>query len=471
MAAFVGRTRELKSLDRQLARVSSNIGQAEPGRCILVRGRRRVGKSRLLEHFCETSGHPYVFFSASQQGARELALFAEEVTQSNLPGSDLFNDSNPGSWDAALRTLAAAVDEHTPTIVVIDEFPYLVDHDPSIEATFQKQWDRLLSNKPVLLVLIGSDLAMMEALSTHGRPFYQRGTDMVVGALSPTETAAIVGSAGAAEAFDAYLITGGLPLICDDWPRGLTMWNYLEAVLDEPTSPLIVSAERALAAEFPSEAQARLVLSQIGAGEVTFTNIARAAGGIQKASANRSLELLVKKRVVVKDVPLSTKPSSETRYRVADPYLRFWLKFIGPHLAEIERGRADRVLDRIRRDWASWRGRAIEPVVREALVRLSPVTGLPAADHVGGYWTRRNVPEIDIIAGDASPIARQLAYAGTIKWLDNKPLTTADVNQLIRDLDDVPGADTSLPIVAVSRNGVTAPGVTALGPDDLIEAW
>ena len=179
----------------------------------------------------------------------------------------------------------------------------------------------------------------------------------------------------------------------------------------------------------------------------------------------------MKKRVVVKDVPLSTKPSSETRYRVADPYLRFWLKFIGPHLAEIERGRADRVLDRIRRDWASWRGRAIEPVVREALVRLSPVTGLPAADHVGGYWTRRNVPEIDIIAGDASPIARQLAYAGTIKWLDNKPLTTADVNQLIRDLDDVPGADTSLPIVAVSRNGVTAPGVTALGPDDLIEAW
>lgn len=104
-------------------------------------------------------------------------------------------------------------------------------------------------------------------------------------------------------------------------------------VLAEPTSPLIVSAERVLAAEFPTEAQARLVLGQIGAGEVTFTRIARAAGGLQQASANRSLELLTRKRIVAKDLPLSTVPSGEARYRVADPYLRFWLRFIGPHMA------------------------------------------------------------------------------------------------------------------------------------------
>lgn len=471
MAAFVGRTRELKSLDHLLERVRSGLGKAAPGQCILVRGRRRVGKSRLLEQFCEKSGVPYVFFCASQQGAREAVLFGEEVAQSSLPGCELFVDSRPETWDAALRTLAAAVDEAGPTIVVIDEFPYLVGQDSSIEATFQKQWDRLLSKKPVLLVLIGSDLTAMEALGAHSRPFYQRGTEMVVGALSPVETAEIVGSPTAADAFDAYLVTGGLPLICDGWPARLTMWEFLEGALSEPTSPLIVSAERVLAAEFPAEAQARSVLTQIGAGEVTFTNIARAAGGLQQMSAKRSLDLLGKKYVVAKELPLSTATSHEARYRVADPYLRFWLRFIGPYMPEIERGRGDRVLTRIVRDWATWRGRAIEPIIREALCRLSPVTGLPAADYVGGFWTRNNIPEIDIIAGDASPVAHKLAYAGTIKWLDNKELTQADVHQLVGNLTQVPGATAGLPLVAVSRSGVNATGVVRLGPGDLIAAW
>jgi hypothetical protein len=78
----------------------------------------------------------------------------------------------------------------------------------------------------VLLVLVGSDLTMMEALNTHGRAFFQRGTEMVVPPLSPTETAAIVGSASAADAFDAHLVTGGLPLICNEWDQSVPMWDF-----------------------------------------------------------------------------------------------------------------------------------------------------------------------------------------------------------------------------------------------------
>lgn len=80
-----------------------------------------------------------------------------------------------------------------------------------------------------------------------------------------------------------------------------------------------MSAERALAAEFPDQAQARSVLAQIGSGELTFSNIARAAGGLQAGSLSRALETLGTKRVVVREVPLSTKPSKEARYRVNDP--------------------------------------------------------------------------------------------------------------------------------------------------------
>lgn len=469
MARFIGREKELRSLRRALDGV--DVANRR-GQCLLIRGRRRVGKSHLVEEFTERAGVPTVFFAASRQHQREVELFTSEVADSTLPDRDLLTAANPQDWDAALRLLSAALPDDERSVVVIDEFPYLLTDDPNLDAVFQKQWDRLLSRKPVLLILIGSDLAMMEQLNTYGRAFYQRATEMVVPPLSPVETAEIVGVDDPADAFDAFLLTGGLPLICQEWPTGMTMWEYLSDALYEPTSALVVSAERALAAEFPDDALARTVLQQIGAGERTFSNIQRAAGGLQPTSTTRSLELLIDKRVVAREVPLSTKLSRETRYRVADPYLRFWLQFIGPHFAELERGRGDRIVARITAGWTSWRGRAIEPVIREAINRLQPINDLPESGTVGGYWTRTNVPEIDIVGADHGPVAKKVHFAGTIKWLENSPLDQHDLNSLIGHLDDIPGASKATPTLAVSRSGVTASGATrALGPEDLLAAW
>lgn len=146
------------------------------------------------------------------------------------------------------------------------------------------------------------------------------------------------------EAFDAYLVSGGLPLILDEWAQGESLHDYLARAVTDPTSALLASAERALAAEFPLQSQAGVVLRAIGSGERTFSSIARAAGGIPQASLARALRLLSAKRIVDVALPLSTRPSRETRYLVADPYLRFWLSFLGPYLHEIERGRGDLTL-------------------------------------------------------------------------------------------------------------------------------
>src|SRR5262249_29014848 len=71
-----------------------------------------------------------------------------------------------------------------------------------------------------------------------------------------------------------------------------------------------------------------------------------------------------------------------------DPYLRFWLRFIQPHLPEIERLRGDLTLARITAGWTAWRGRAIEPLLWVSLARLLPAGGSPAAAALGGYPTR-----------------------------------------------------------------------------------
>jgi hypothetical protein len=105
----------------------------------------------------------------------------------------------------------------------------------------------------------------------------------------------------------------------------------------DPLSALLVSGERALAAEFPPDSQARLVLGAIGSGERTYSKIQQAAGGMAQATLNRALHLLTAKRIVLASTPLSIRRSRETRYSVADPHLRFWLTFLGPHVPEIER--------------------------------------------------------------------------------------------------------------------------------------
>ena len=293
-----------------------------------------------------------------------------------------------------------------------------MDRIDAFEGMLQRAWDRLLSRKPVLLLLVGSDLSMMEALNGYDRPFHQRGREMVVGPLNPADIGEMLDLSPAA-AFDAALITGGLPLICAEWRAGADVWEFLRDSLDNPISALLVSAERSLAAEFPPQAMSREVLRAIGSGERTFTNIARAAGGIAHTTLTRATDVLTEKRVVAAELPLSLRPSKERRYRVADPYLRFWLAFLDPHMAEIERMRGDLTLARIKEQWTSWRGRAIEPLVRESLARLLPDGLLPAAPAIGGYWTRSNDVEIDLVGADRQPVAKQLLFLGSVKWLEN----------------------------------------------------
>ena len=467
---FVGRRRELATLGRILDEVRAAAGSSQPGRCLILRGRRRIGKSALVEEFVQRSEVPYVFHTAEIGfGHDPVAEFARDVAVSTLPEAGLFEEAAPGNWAAALRQLAGVLPDDQASVVVLDELPYLMDEAGAFESVLQRAWDRELSRKPVLLLLIGSDLSMMEALTSYGRPFHQRGADMPIGPLNVGDVAAMTGLA-AADAFDAELVTGGLPIVCSRWRPGEDLWSFLEHELADPVSPLVASAQLSLAAEFPDQAQARTVLGAIGSGERTFTNIARAAGGISHSTLTRATELLIDKRVVVGELPVSLQPSKERRYRITDPYLRFYFAFLGSHLAEIDRMRSDLTLQRIRQGWTAWRGRAVEPLVRESLMRLLPSRGVPAAPAVGSYWTRSNDVEIDIVGADREPVAKELSFLGSIKWLENAPFDPHDLVALQRHRDRV--TDAPVPLLAVSRSGCSTRQVDAVfGPEDLLHPW
>jgi hypothetical protein len=479
MSNFVGRRHELASLSDLLEEVRTWRAD-EAGRALLLRGRRRVGKSRLVEEFCESADVPWVFFTATagESPVREREEFIRVVAEeSTLPHREDFRGLAVPTWAAFLRQLAVGLPPDQPSIVVIDELPHLVAGDAAFEGALQTAWDRYLSRRPVLLIGVGSDLSMMTMLTEYGRPFHQRATEMVLPPLSPAAVQELT-QLSAADAVDAFLVTGGLPLICRQWLPGTPVVDFLHRSFADPVSALVVSGERSLAAEFPSELQARRVLSIVGgAGERTFANIARRAGGdgesMPPSTLTAALGALVDKGLVVAETPLSTKPAPrDKRYRVADPYLRFWLTFVGPSLPLLERGRADLAMRQWARHWQSWRGRTVEPVIRDAVARLLPSTQWPETLAVGGWWPRTNRPEIDLVGADREPVARAVTFVGTVKWRERAPLTGGDAAELARNALAVPGVSAQTPLVAVSRGGVEASGFAAVWrPEDLVDAW
>jgi hypothetical protein len=116
----------------------------------------------------------YPGFTRGRNPVAERADFTTTVTHSPLGHAELVSGFQAGDWNQALRALAIALPDDAPSIAVIDEVPWLVEQDPEFEGALQTVWDRHLSAKPVLLVLVGSDISVMEALGSHNRPGARR---------------------------------------------------------------------------------------------------------------------------------------------------------------------------------------------------------------------------------------------------------------------------------------------------------
>ena len=399
---FLDRGRELSRLRRALSRPG--------GALIAVYGRRRCGKSRLLQEALRDCEHAYYLADLSGAGVQRAALAVEAARV--VPG---FAAATYPDWAAILETWRTRAPEGA--WLVLDELPYLVQTSPALPSILQRVVD-LPGARPIRLILCGSSQRMMHGLVLdETAPLYGRATEIIkVGPLPP---AALRGALplNAEDAVAAYAVWGGLPR---NWELAADYGSTVEAlsslVLDR-NGVLHGEPPRLLLDDMRSTVQAHSLLALIGGGSHRLSELGGRLGQ-PATNLSRPLARLIDLGYVRRELPFDESPRSSRRslYRLADPFLLFWYRFVAPQRSRLAHDLVEPVRDEVLERLPGHVAEVWEELARDSVPRLA-LHGRrwnPAAR----WWGKGTdgVPlEIDVVAESAD---RRHLLVGEAKWSD-----------------------------------------------------
>lgn len=405
-SAFVDREAELALLEEQYRAPGASL--------FILYGRRRVGKTELLRHFAASRRH--VFFVADQAPAAvqigELSRRIWALVHGEPPEAVTFP-----SWEALLRFMGQMA-AGEPLLVVLDEVPYLVESDRSVPSVLQRVWDETLRHTHLKLILCGSLVSFMEReLLGHKSPLFGRRTGQYQ--LEPMTFRQATGffpERSPAWRVVAYAVFGGMPaylvlLAGEEDLDGALVRHVLRkgGVLFEEPRFLLTQ-------ELHQPANYFGLLAAIAGGKTRLNEITQAAYLPDRAATSRYLDILRTMGLIEREVPVTEPAPERSRrgiYRIKDPFLRFWFRFVYPYRTELETGGPELVLERfIRPRLNEFVGAAFEEIARQHVRELARRGELPfVPSRIGRWWNRAT--EIDVVA---LSVEEGQLLVGEAKW-------------------------------------------------------
>jgi len=373
---FVDRESELRLLEEEWEKPG--------GRLIILYGRRRIGKTRLIGEF--TRDKPGVLYFA-EDTSPSLQMRQLQASCAAFLNDSLMASLEIGSWEQLFTYLA----KHPPAsrgYLVIDEFTYLAKNDPSILSALQKTWDTDLAGSPWCILLCGSMLGLMSDLALSSTsPIYGRRTrDMLLEALQFSDARKFL-SVPPIDALKIYLSIGGVPeylLKAGDYETfsGFTTREFFDRYGYFYREPYFI-----LSQEFRELKMYQSILQAIANGNTTPAPIAQFCG-LDSRHLYPYLESMTRLGIIERELPVLVN-TKKGIYRIKDRLFDFWYTFVFPNRQSIELNQVS--IPEAHFD--PYFGRQFEAFVRhEVIPKLFP------GYTIGRWWYGEE--EIDIVGYD-----------------------------------------------------------------------
>lgn len=400
---FLGRQQELTALHTEYDRSRPSL--------ILIRGRRRVGKSTLILE--SLRDRPHLYYQANRLTSSENLGLLRQTVRDTL-GPDPVLDGLT-TWASLLLYLARLSSQRPGLTLVLDEFPYLCDADNALPSIVQQVWDRVQQeNLPFNLILCGSSVAFMSELLAERNPLHGRQTlSLDLPPLSYREAGQRFPDWSLADRVYAFAIFGGMPYylaLCD--PEVSLKENALQVILRNG-APLHDEPTHLLQAELQNVARYATVLRAVADGCTTWNEILNRVPELESSQhLSPYISKLEELRLIEVTRSLDAPPKGRNRrYRLADPFLAFWYHFALPNYSALQAGQAEAVWQHvIEPNLDQYVGNTFERICRDYM-RLygQEAFGIPARE-VGSIWSGDF--DVDVAA---TLLNGQVVY-GECKW-------------------------------------------------------
>ena len=406
---FIGREREVAALDR--------LYESNKFEFAVIYGRRRVGKTALINHFIDNKEAIY-FMGVESNEKQNLENFSKSIIEYS---SGIEAETSFLSFQAALEYVFKLA-EKKRFILAIDEYPYVARSSKSLASTLQLLIDKYKDTSQLMLILCGSSMSYMEdEVLAYKSPLYGRRTaQMKIQPFSFEETCRCFKNFSDEDKALAYGIVGGTPQYLLQIDDRLSIEDNIKNTYLNPISFLYEEPTNLLKQEVREPAIYTAIITAIAVGASRMSDISNKVGEDSNICANY-LKSLINLGIVKKETPYGEKTSRKSIYSIEDNMFRFWYRFVPNNNSVIMRGAADIVYRRIEPQLSEYMGTVFEEICKQYLWKLLLDGNSPVEfSELGRWWgndpIEKKQTEIDIM-GEQD---KQTALFGECKWTNEK---------------------------------------------------
>ena len=372
---FIGREKELNALDQ--------LYKSDKFEFVVIYGRRRVGKTALINHFID--GKKSIYFMGVESNEKQNL---ENMSKSIMEYSNgIQADTYFASYQAALEyTFQLAEKERV--ILAIDEYPYVARGSKSWASTLQLLIDKHKDSSKLMLILCGSSMSYMEDhVLAYKAPLYGRRTaQMKIMPFDFEESCKYLKNLSDEDKAILYGVAGGTPQYLLQMSDKLSVEDNIKNTFLNPMSFLYEEPVNLLKQEVREPAIYTAIITAIATGHSRMSEISTKVGEDTNVCSGY-IKNLINLGIIKKETPYGEKDSKKSIYTIEDNMFCFWYRFVMDNTSVIVRGATDLVYRRIEAQLSDYMGRVFEDICRQYLWKQL-LTGNSPIEFVslGRWW-------------------------------------------------------------------------------------